>query len=500
MLLRNILSLFIVVFSAGLTMSPSAAAPSANETKAPGAEKKDPAAEALGRIALSIQRKTLANGLRVVLNPDSAAPTVAVAVTYDVGSRVEESGRSGFAHLFEHMMFEGSANVKKGEHFALITERGGSLNGTTSTDRTNYFEVLPASELALALWLEADRMRSLAVSAENFENQRAVVKEEYRMRYENAAYARAALRLGELVFANYPPYANPTIGKMADLDGAKLEWVQEFYARHYLPNNAVLSIVGGFEPDDALALVERYFGAIPKRALRPFTTPEALPEPRTARERLEDSNAKTPGIFYGYLIPPARSQEHYALELAAVLLGDGESARLHQSLVRRRALCLETRAWTRDFRGPDTFGLQVVLSEKAKLADVERALDDELAALAKTPMSAAELERVKRRVRASFVFGLETTLRRAVELGEFELYWGDARGIASELEHYLAVTAADVKAAAAKYLTKERRVVIEVTPPPKAAPQPNAPAATTPAAATPPSPAPAAPKSKGGTP
>jgi predicted Zn-dependent peptidase len=460
-------------------MSSSEAAPSAKAAKGPADAKTaaatpDRAKEALARIAVSIQRKTLTNGLRVVLNPDSSSPTVGVAVTYDVGSRVEESGKSGFAHLFEHMMFEGSAHVKKGEHFALITERGGTLNGTTSADRTNYFEVLPASELALALWLEADRMRSLQVSAENFENQRAVVKEEYRMRYENAAYARAVLRLGELVFVNYPPYANPTIGKMADLDGAKLEWAQEFYARHYVPNNAVLSIVGGFEPDEALALAERYFGSIPKRAIAPFTTPAALPASVAAREQLSDSNAKTHGLLYGWVVPPARTPEHYALELAATLLGDGESSRLYQALVRRRALCLETRAWTRDFRGPDQFGVHVVLSEKAKLSEVERALDDEIAAVVKTPMSAAELERVKRRVRSSFVFGLETTLRRAVELGEFEVFWGDARGIASELDHYLAVSADDVQKAAAKYLGKERRVVIEVAPASKA---PNPPAA-----------------------
>jgi predicted Zn-dependent peptidase len=443
---------------------------------------KDPAAEALRKLALSIQRKTLANGLRVVLNPDPAATTVGVSVTYDVGSRVEETGKSGFAHLFEHMMFEGSAHVKKGEHFSLITERGGTLNGTTSTDRTNYFEVLPASELALALWLEADRMRSLTVNAENFENQRAVVKEEYRMRYENAAYARAQLRLGELVFANYAPYANPTIGKMADLDAAKLEWAQDFYARHYVPNNAVLAISGGFEPDDALVLVERYFGAIPRREVPPFTAPAALPVALSAREQMTDTNAKTPGLIYGFVIPPAHTTEHYALELAASLLGDGESARLYQALVRKSALCLETRAWTRDFRGPDQFGVQLVLSEKAKLPEAERALDAELDRLAKAPMSAAELARLKQRTRASFVLGLETTLRRAVELGEFETFWGDARGIASELDRYLAVTAADVQSAAQKYLTKERRVVIEVLPaakpagpptgpPPKAAPK-----------------------------
>jgi zinc protease len=473
----------LAVATLGLTTSPRAQIPAPAPAPAASGKAKDPAAEALARLAVSIQRRTLPNGLRVVMDPDPSAPTVAVSVTYDVGSRVEESGRSGFAHLFEHMMFEGSGHVKKGEHFALITERGGTLNGTTSADRTNYFEVLPASALALGLWLEAARMRSLTVSAENFENQRAVVKEEYRMRYENAAYARAVLRLGELVFANYPPYANPTIGKMADLDRAELAWVQDFYARHYVPNNAVVAIVGGFEPDDAIALVERYFGSIPKRPVTAFQTPTTLPTAASARERLTDSNAKTPGLIFGWVIPPARSPEHYALELAATLLGDGESARLHQSLIRKRAICLETRAWTRDYRGPDQFGVQVVLTEKAQLPEVERALDDELALLARKPVSATELERVKRRVRASFVFGLETTLRRAVELGEYEVYWGDARGIAAELERYLAVTALDVQTAVAKYLGKERRTVLEVVPAPK--PAATAGAATAPAPATP---------------
>jgi predicted Zn-dependent peptidase len=194
---------------------------------------RDPVLSALDRLALSIQRRTLQNGLRVVLNPDPTSPTVGVSVTYDVGSRHEQPGRSGFAHLFEHMLFQGSRHVKKGEHFTLISERGGTLNGTTSADRTNYFEVVPASELELVLWLEADRMRWLDVSAENFENQRAVVKEEYRMRVDNAPYARGFLRLEELVFTDYAPYDHPPIGKLEDLDAAKLPWVQEFYQRHY---------------------------------------------------------------------------------------------------------------------------------------------------------------------------------------------------------------------------------------------------------------------------
>jgi predicted Zn-dependent peptidase len=413
---------------------------------------------------MSIERRTLPNGLRVVLAPDPSTPTVGVSVTYDVGSRDEASGRSGFAHLFEHMMFQGSEHVKKGQHFSLIAERGGTLNGTTNADRTNYFEVLPASELALALWLEADRMRSLDISAENFENQRAVVKEEYRMRYANAPYMLAALRLGELVFANYPPYANPTIGKMEDLDRAELSWVREFFATHYRPGNAVLTIAGGFEKDEAMALVERYFGPLPggdKNAARGEPPP---PEPRAARERMSDANAKTPCLYFGWLIPRTHTPEHYALEIAAMLLGDGESARLHQHLVRTRALALETRAFTRDFEGPDQFGVQVVLSEKAKFDEVERELDAEIERLRRRPPTEAELSRAKQRIKSSFVFGLQTSMNRAVELGQFELFLGDARSFSEELRRYQKVTAAEVRAAAEKYLGKTTRVVLEVVP------------------------------------
>jgi predicted Zn-dependent peptidase len=440
------------------------AAPSGAATPAP-----DPAA-ALERFAVTIQRRSLANGLRVVLVPEPSSPTVAVAVTYGVGSRDEVAGKSGFAHLFEHMMFEGSEHVKKGQHFQLISERGGSLNGTTSSDRTNYYEVLPAGELELALWLESDRMRALNVSAENFENQRAVVKEEYRMRYQNVPYMLGALRLGELVFANYPPYANPTIGKMEDLDRANVAWALDFYQHHYAPNNAVLTIAGNIDPDHALDLVERYFGPIPARSVETRVLPTALPEAKAAREKLEDANAKTAAVFYSWLIPPSHTPEHYALELVSMLLGDGDSARLYQELVRNRAVALEAHAFTRDFAGPDAFTVQAVVAERSDLPTVEKALDAELDRVRKKPPSDAELKRLKQRLHASFVFGLESSLSRAMELGEYELLWGDARGIAHELSHYDAVTAKDMQAAAARYLDDARRVVVEITPKPKATP------------------------------
>jgi zinc protease len=446
--------------------APSAPPPAQTSAGAPASPSagKDPVIESLDRLALSIQRRTLANGLRVVLNPDPTSPTVAVAVTYDVGSRNEAPGRSGFAHLFEHMLFQGSKHVPKGAHFTLVSERGGSLNGTTSADRTNYFEVVPASELELLLWLESDRMRWLDVSEENFENQRAVVKEEYRMRVENAPYMRGFLRLEELVFSEYPPYAHPTIGSMEDLDAAKLPWVQEFYRSYYGPNNAVLSIAGNFDVDEAMTLVEKYFGPAERREPPKYEPPPVPASAKPQREKVEDKNARTEAFLSGYLIPAARTPDYYALEVIALVLGDGESSRFYQELVKRRDLAQQASAYTRDHRGPSLFGIMVVLNDRAKLGDVEKAVDAEIEKIKKTPPSAAELERVKRRLRASYVFGLQTNLRRATELGEFELFWGDARGIARELERYLAVTPADVKRVAEKYLVPSNRAVVEIVP------------------------------------
>ena len=428
----------------------------------------DPAVLSLERFGVSIQRSKLDNGLKVVLNPDHSAPTVAVSVTYGVGSSSEVEGRTGFAHLFEHMMFQGSKHAKKGEHFTLISDRGGSLNGTTNSDRTNYYEVLPANELELALWLEADRMRWLSVTPENFENQRAVVQEEFRMRIQNQAYVPGTLRLGELVFQGYAPYAHATIGSMADLDAAKFEWVKDFHDQHYAPDNAVLTIAGDFEPDQAMALVQKYF-APAERKNPPALVFAPLPEkPNAGRASVEDTNARTPGFMFGFMIPPSRTPDHYALEMATLILSNGESSRLYKKLVHDRAVAERISAWTDDHRGPDQFSVMGVLTDKGKLSDVEAAVDAELAQLRSTPPSAAELEKAKRQLRSSFVFGLQTNNGRAIQLGEFESYWGDARLLAHELSQYLAVTPEAIQRAAARYLTPERRSLVEVLPAAKA--------------------------------
>jgi predicted Zn-dependent peptidase len=391
----------------------------------------DPAVLSLERFGVSIQRATLDNGLKVVMNPDHAAPTVAVSVTYGVGSSSEVEGKTGFAHLFEHMMFQGSKHAPKGEHFKLISDRGGSLNGTTNSDRTNYFEVLPANELELALWLESDRMRWLSVTPENFENQRAVVEEEFRMRIQNQAYVPGQIRLGELVFKGYEPYAHPTIGSMADLDAAKFDWVKDFHDLHYAPDNAVLTVAGDFEPDQAMALVQKYFGPAEKKNPPALVFAPAPVAPNTGRATVEDTNARTPGFMFGFMIPASRTPEHYALELAGLLLADGESSRLYKTLVHDRAVADHVSAGTDDHRGPDQFTVMAVLTDKGKLPDVEAAVDAELAQLRKTPPKPAELDKAKRQLRSSFVFGLQTNMGRAIQLGEFESYWGDARGLST---------------------------------------------------------------------
>ena len=435
-----------------------------NAAAQPAKPAPDAAAQLMQRFAQNIERLTIENGLRLVLAPDSNAKTVAISITYGVGSRDEGPGQSGFAHLFEHMMFQGSQHVAKGQHFTLISERGGSLNGTTSADRTNYFEVLPSSELELTMWLEADRMRALAVTAENFENQRAVVKEEYRMRYENAPYMTGLIRLGELVFAEYGPYKRPTIGSMADLDAAKLEWVKAFYDSHYAPKNAVLTLSGDFDRDQAVKLARQYFGAIDKPVKSRGVLPDMPGQVTPRKDVVKDANAKTPGFFFGYLIPKARTPEHYALEMAVAILADGESSRLERLLVRDKAVAQRVSAWTRDYVGPDELAVQVVLTEKAKLLDVQKLVETEIARLAKTPVLEPELAKVKRRIRSSFVFGLQTTKSRATRLGEFESYFGDARLLGSELGQYLAVTPEAIQQAVKKYLGAERRQLIEVLP------------------------------------
>jgi zinc protease len=414
---------------------------------------------------LDVKRTRLDNGLRVVMLVDHATPTVAIDVLYDVGARNEERGRTGFAHLFEHMMFQGSRNVARGEHARLVSSHGGVLDGMTSADHTTYFDLLPSSELALGLWLEADRMKSLDVSKASFENQRAVVKEEYRTRIENAAYAPAWLRLAELVFQGYWPYEHAGIGTMRDLDAAQLEWVRSFHEAYYAPNNAVISIAGDFDEAECLALLKRHFGDARPQPSVPRYEPPAIAEQTAPRHAtLEDPRAKLPALLTGWQIPAAAEPDHYALELAAMLLGDGESSRLHRVLVRERSVALEAGARVNGQRGPDVFELDVKLATGARVDQVTKLVDAQLTELARNGPTDEEMRKLKNQLRARFLFGLQSNLARASRLAELELHRGDASVVNGELEKYLAVTKEDVKRVVAKYLTSARRSTVEVKP------------------------------------
>ncbi len=435
---------------------------SSDTGSAPNAASASPEATPLAH--LPVVRRKLPNGLRVVLSPERTVPTVAIAVYYDVGSRNEEQGRSGFAHLFEHMMFQGSANVGKGEHFKMINERGGRANGTTTADRTNYFETLPSSELALGLWLEADRMRSLAVTEENFENQRETVKEERRQRIDNQPYARSFIRINELAYGSYWPYAHPTIGSMQDLDNAPLSEVQRFFHSYYAPNNAVLAIAGDFDVEEAMTLVERYFGDLEPARVPPYEPPPLPPQTAERKETMVDPLAELPAFHMAWHIPPSRHPDHYALELVASALGDGRSSRLYQRLVKREERLREVFVGTDDRRGPDLFSVWAIVAHGGDPAEARAAIEEEIARIGRDGLGEHALQKAKHRVAAGFLFGLQSNLQRAMHLAEFELYWGDAALLRTELQRYRDVTDEDIRRVVQTYLVPTNRTVLDVVP------------------------------------
>ena len=309
--------------------------------------------------SIKLEQFTLDNGLRVILNQDNSVPVVAVAVYYDVGSRNEKKGRTGFAHLFEHMMFQGSENVGKAEHFQYVFNSGGTMNGTTSTERTNYFETLPANQFRLALWLESDRMRSLKVTEENLDNQTKAVQEEKRLNYDNRPYGEVFNLLNEMVYKNFAN-SHSTIGSMKDLDDATVEDVKEFFRIYYAPNNAVLVISGAFEPKTAKELVKKYFATIPKQPAPPKIEVSEPKEVAEKYKKYEDKLAPLPAFIMGWKIPARRTPEHNALALAGTLLFEGESSRLYQKLVKGDEVIVQLFGIPDERRGPSGMAIGAI--------------------------------------------------------------------------------------------------------------------------------------------
>jgi predicted Zn-dependent peptidase len=332
---------------------------------------------------------------------------------------------------------------------------------------------LPANDLELGLWLEADRMRSLSITQGNFENQRQTVMEERRQSYDNRPYMGSMLRINELAYGDYFPYAHSTIGDMKDLQAAPLSAVKEFFDQYYAPNNAVVSIAGDFDPQQALKLVDYYFGSIPPHERPPYNPAPLPPQTGERTESMVDPLAELPAFHVAYHIPEARTPDHYPLELLSIVLGDGESSRLYQKLVKGKQLVQEVDVSTDDRRGPDLLSIWAICAQGHTGAEARALIDRELADVASKGITELELQKAKNRVRASFVFGLQANLPRAMNLAEFELYFGDANLLNTEPARYTAVTRDDVQRVAKQYLVPTARTVLDVIPANAAEKQPS---------------------------
>ena len=410
----------------------------------------------------------LANGLRYLIAEDHLAPVVAVNIWYNVGSRHEVEGRTGFAHLFEHIMFQGSRNVGKAQHIALVQAAGGTVNGTTWLDRTNYFETLPAHQLELALWLEADRMGTLldALNRENLDNQREVVKNEKRWSYDNRPYGSWNEKLQAHLFPPSHPYHHPTIGSMADLDAASLDDVRDFFRTYYAPNNAVLSVVGDVDPDQVRAWVERYFGWIPANPSIPAPPDLALP-PALGEERRETviDRVPLPRIYFGFRAPVFGDLRLDALDVAGQILAGGKGSRLHRRLVRDERIAQDVAAFTLGFIGGAsiTAGWATV-RPGVDIARVEAAFLEELDRLGCEPVSDDELVRAKALIEADELGALQRVEERADRLSMYALLFDDPDLVNRQLGRYLDVSAERIREVAGAVFRPDNRVIITYLP------------------------------------
>jgi predicted Zn-dependent peptidase len=417
---------------------------------------------------IPIETFRLDNGLLVTLSEDHTAPIVAVNLWYHVGSANERSGRTGFAHLFEHMLFQGSANVAANEHFELVQRAGGTLNGSTWLDRTNYFETLPSNQLALALWLEADRMGALlpAMTQQKLDTQRDVVKNERRWSVDNQPYGTWWERLPALAYPPEHPFHHSLIGSMEDLTAASLEDVEHFFATYYTPDNAVLSIAGDFDPSEARELVRRYFGPIPRGGRKPPLPAMSLPERfgRWVRATVPD-DVMVPRLFLAFRSPVFGTEEYYSASVASAILGVGKSSRLQRVLVREREVASEATAFTFDLsKGSDLLVLDVTGRPEVSGDTLEGAAADLVDELRVKGVSRDEVERAVALVETAFVTSMQSAGERADKLSMFATYFGDPSLINEQVDRYRAVTADQVTEFARARLGDDNRASLLYVP------------------------------------
>ncbi|HEY7321708.1 MAG TPA: pitrilysin family protein [Candidatus Binatia bacterium] len=430
-------------------------------------ETDQPAAEETRSFHVTFKEVKLSNGLRVILAPDHSAPTHSICLTYNVGSRNERPGRTGFAHLFEHMLFQGSENVGKGEHFILVQNNGGSANGSTNADRTNYFETLPANQLELGIFLEADRMRSLNITQANLDNQRQTVQEERRQRMDNAPYGRTYEAVIETAYDNFA-YRHSVMGSMEDLNAATVEDAADFFRAYYAPNNAVLSLVGDFQADVALSLIKKYFETIPAQ---PTPPPPNVAEPEQTTERrkvIEDAFAQTPRLDIVYKIPPGNTPDWYALSVLGQVLSGGVSSRLYQRLIKDKEVALSVSAGPDERRGPSLFWFSITARPGTDLAALEKLIYQELERMQNEGIADWELSKVQMQLRRQRAQQRYSTRARANAFGHYAVYYNDPQLINSLQQKYDRVSKDDLQRVARAYLKESQRTVVTTMPKPVA--------------------------------
>jgi zinc protease len=422
-------------------------------------------------ISIPFKEYKLNNGLRVILSEDHSAPTYSINVVYNVGSRDERKGRTGFAHLFEHMMFQGSENVGKGEHFILILNNGGNMNGTTNADRTIYFESLPINQLDLGLYLEADRMKSLAVTQANLDNQRNAVQEERRLGVDNQPYGKTFEALLDTVYDNFA-YKHTTIGSMEDLNAASVEDVQQFFKTYYAPNNATVVLVGDFKSDEALAKIKNYFEGIAQQPQPPAVDTTEPEQKAERRKTVEDNFARSTRLDIVYKIPQSNTPDWYALAVLGQILGSGQSSRLFQQLVKEKQMAVAVFAGAQERRGPSLASVVALLPPmpNADPLAVEKIIYAEIERMKTEPVADWELEKVRMQLRRQRAQSLQSTLTRAIQLGQYAVYYNDPGLINTIDQKYAAVTKEDIMRVARTYFKDTNRTVITTVPVKKAAP------------------------------
>lgn len=410
-----------------------------------------------------IHQSTLSNGLRVAIEPDGTVPIVGVALSYDVGSRVEQPGEAGFAHLFEHMMFQGSAHVPKDGFVAAIQGHGGEVNGSTGVERTSFYHSLPAHEWALGLWMEADRMRALNITQETFGAQRQAVLAEYRERVEQRPYGRAHGQISEMSYSRFG-YGHPVIGYRPDLEKASLQDVVAFHRRWYVPDNAVLAVTGDVEPEAVLDKVHAYFAGLergPERPVLDFTEPRRM-LPKHART--DDPLAQLPAVFVNHPAVPYGDPDFYAYEVLETLLFRGPSSRLQRALVASSGQAVSVKGGYEAHRGPSLFSLFAVLPQNGDVSTLVDAYAQELERLTREEVSSEEFDKVRNQLRAFRVFGRQTVINRANALARALQVQNDAYFESRYFEQVSRVTSEDLIRVAQRDFDPNARVVLEVQP------------------------------------